>query len=91
MIWGVSLCVGMLAFRTIHVSAVRWFRVSILSEPHRQPGTAIATLSAGAIMFNLEGETPYFHWTFDKFDDLDQKRTDYGFENSVWKSDVIPS
>jgi hypothetical protein len=42
-------------------------------------------------MMNLESETPYFNWTFDKFEDLDQHRNENGFENSVWKSDVIPS
>jgi hypothetical protein len=42
-------------------------------------------------MVNLESETPYFHWTFDNFDDLSHEATDYGFEGSVWKSDVIPS
>ena len=42
-------------------------------------------------MVNLESDTPYFYWTFDRFEDLQQKRGENGFENSVWKSDVIPS
>ena len=42
-------------------------------------------------MVNLESETPYFHWTFDKLEDLSREQIDYGFEDSVWKSDVIPS
>jgi hypothetical protein len=42
-------------------------------------------------MVNLESETPYFHWTFDKLEDLNQDQIDYGFEGSVWRCDVIPS
>jgi hypothetical protein len=42
-------------------------------------------------MINLESEIPYFHWTFDKVEDLDQKQMAYGFKGSVWKSDVILS
>ena len=42
-------------------------------------------------MVNLESDTPYFYWTFDKFEDLEQRRSENGFEDSVWKSDVIPS
>ncbi len=42
-------------------------------------------------MVNLESDTPYFHWTFDKLEDLGQEQMEYGFEGSVWKSDVISS
>jgi hypothetical protein len=42
-------------------------------------------------MVNLESETPCFYWTFDKLEDLNQEQIDYGFEGSVWKSDVISS
>jgi hypothetical protein len=42
-------------------------------------------------MVNLASEIPYFHWTFDKVEDLNQQQIEYGFEGSVWKSDVIPA
>ena len=42
-------------------------------------------------MVNFESDTPYFYWTLDKFEDLDQKRSENGFEDSVWKSNVIPA
>lgn len=42
-------------------------------------------------MVNLESETPYFHWTFDKIVDLDEQENGPGFEGSVWKSDMILS
>jgi hypothetical protein len=48
-------------------------------------------LRAEAIRVNLESETPYFYWTFDKLDDLKREQPAYGFEGSVWKSDLIPS
>ncbi len=46
-------------------------------------------LLAGAKMINLESETPYFYWTFDKLDDLNQNRSQYAFGSSVWRSDAI--
>jgi hypothetical protein len=42
-------------------------------------------------MVNLESDTPCFHWTFDKLEDLKKEQIEYGFEDSVWKSDVILS
>jgi hypothetical protein len=42
-------------------------------------------------MVNLESATPYFYWTYDDFDDLDQEQGEDGFEGSVWKADTIPS
>ncbi len=42
-------------------------------------------------MVNLESDTPYFYWTFDEVEDSDQKRSENGFENLVWKADVIPA
>lgn len=48
-------------------------------------------VARGGSMVNLESETPYFYWTFDDFDDLTQEQAEYGFEGSVWKSDLIPS
>ena len=42
-------------------------------------------------MVNLESETPQFHWTFDKFADLENGQNEYGFEGSVWKSEMIQS
>jgi hypothetical protein len=42
-------------------------------------------------MVNLESDTPYFYWTFDKIEHLNAEQIDCGFEGSVWKADVIPS
>lgn len=42
-------------------------------------------------MVDLEGETPYFYRTYDKFDDLNQARISFGFGGSVWKCEVIRS
>ena len=42
-------------------------------------------------MVNLESETPYFYWTFDRLGDLEQGQNQYGFDGSVWKADVILS
>jgi hypothetical protein len=42
-------------------------------------------------MVNLENDTPYFYWTFDKIEDLTAEQIECGFEGSVWKGDVIPS
>jgi hypothetical protein len=42
-------------------------------------------------MVNLESEIPYFYWTFDRLDDLNQDQRGCGFEGSVWKADMIPS
>jgi len=42
-------------------------------------------------MVNLESDTPYFYWTFDRLGDLEQGQIRYGFDGSVWKSDVIQS
>jgi hypothetical protein len=42
-------------------------------------------------MVNLENETPYLHWTFDRLEVLNHVQIKCGFEGSVWKSDVIPS
>ena len=42
-------------------------------------------------MVNLESETPYFYWTFDRLGDLEQGHSQYRFDGSVWKADVILS
>jgi hypothetical protein len=42
-------------------------------------------------MIDLESDTPYFHWTFNRLGDLEQGQIQYGFDGSVWKSDVIQS
>jgi len=42
-------------------------------------------------MVNLESDTPYFYWTFDRLGDLEQGQIQYGFDGSAWKSDVIQS
>jgi hypothetical protein len=42
-------------------------------------------------MVNLENDTPYFYWTFDRLGDLEQGQNQYGFDGSVWKADVIQS
>ena len=42
-------------------------------------------------MVNLESDTAYFHWTFDRLGDLEQGQNPYGFDGSVWKSDPILS
>jgi hypothetical protein len=42
-------------------------------------------------LVNLESETPYFYWTFNRLGDLEQSHNQYGFDGSVWKSDVISS
>jgi hypothetical protein len=42
-------------------------------------------------MVNLESETPYFYWTFDRLGDLERGHNQYGFDGFVWKADVILS
>ena len=42
-------------------------------------------------MVNLENDTPYFYWTFDRLGDLEQGQIQHGFDGSVWKADVIQS
>lgn len=42
-------------------------------------------------MVNLESETPYLYWTFDRLGDLEQGQNQYGFDGSVWRADVILS
>lgn len=63
----------------------------VILKHFRNGNARNATLRAGAIMVNIESDTPYFHWTFDKLDDVNQSQKEYGFEGSVWKSDVILS
>jgi hypothetical protein len=40
-------------------------------------------------MVNLESDTPYFYWTFNRIGDLEQGQIEYGFDGAVWKADAI--
>jgi hypothetical protein len=42
-------------------------------------------------MVNFESDTAYFYWTFDRLGDLGQGQERYGFDGSVWRSEMVQS